>query len=75
MTVYTADAKPIRSVLYRLPPQWKDSVRSEVEELVRAGIVVPFTSPRSSLIVPIQKSDGSMWFCIDYRNVTVPDFG
>ena len=53
-TVDTADAKPIQNVPYRLPPQWKDSVRSEVEELVRAGIVVPSTSPWSSPIVPIR---------------------
>ena len=75
-TVDTADTKPILSVPYRLPPQWKNSVRSDVEELVRAGIVVPSTRPWFSPIVPIRKSDGSVWLCIDYRKpnaMTVPD--
>ena len=47
-----------------------------MEEQVRAGIVVPSTSPWSSPTVPIQKSDGSVRLCIDYRKlnaVTVPD--
>ena len=67
--------KPIRSVPYRLAPQWTDQVRAEIRDLLQAGIIVQSTSPWSAPIVPIRKPDGSVRLCVDFRKLnahTVP---
>lgn len=74
--VDTGEAKPIRCIPYRLPPQWKEQVRNEIEELVETGMVKHSVSPWSSPIVPVTKPGGAVRLCVDYRklnSVTVPD--
>lgn len=41
------------------------------------GIIEPYTSPWSSNIVLVRKKDGSLRFCIDFRqlnNITIKDY-
>ena len=76
LEIDTGSAAPRGSHPYRVPDRLKEGVRSEVEELVELGIVVPSTSPWASPVVPVPKKDGTVTVCIDYRKlneVTVAD--
>ena len=63
------EAKPIKQQPYRVPIAKREIIDQEVEKMLVKEIIRPSVSPWSSLIVPVTKSDGSAWFCIDYRKV------
>lgn len=49
---------------YRSSPKETEEVKRQVIELLQSGIIRPSHSPRGPLI---QKKDGSLRVCIDYR--------
>lgn len=74
--VNTGSAPPTRSPPYQLAEAWKSQVKQEIEDLVKAGILVSSKSQWSNPIVPVRKPDGSVRLCADYRKlnkVTLPD--
>ena len=67
---------PIRRRPYALPHALQDTVKKEVEAMLKMGVVEPSTSPYASPIVLVDKKDGSKRFCVDFRalnRVTVFD--
>jgi len=40
-----------------------------VEDMLRQGVIQPSQSPRASQIVLVQKKDGGVRFCVDYRKL------
>ena len=76
LSINTGDPDPVRSHPYRIPPRWKEEVRSQIDQLLELGIIRPSTSPWSSSVVTVSKKDGGVRICVDYRAVnaiTVPD--
>ena len=72
----TGDAEPVVNQPYRLSPNERDIIRTEVSKMLKMGVVRPSQSPWGSLPVLARKPDGSVRFCIDYRavnKVTKPD--
>ncbi len=75
-TIATGQHSPVRSHPYLIPESKQQGVRDELQQLLKAGIIVPSQSPWASPIVPIVKSDGSIRVCVDYRKInaiTFPD--
>ena len=76
LTIRTGDSAPVRSHPYRVPPMWKEEVKVQLDQLLALGIIEPSSSPWSSSLVIVQKKDGGVRTCIDYRAVnavTDPD--
>ena len=76
LSINTGVHEPVRNHPYRIPPRWKDEVRTELDKLLQLGIIRPSDSPWSSSIVTVGKKDGGVRICIDFRainNVTQPD--
>ena len=74
--INTGDHQPTQSPPHRLASYWKEQLRTEISELMEAGILKMSHSPWSSPMVPVRKPDGSVRLCIDYRklnSVTCPD--
>ena len=72
----TGDAEPVVNQPYRLSPNERDIIRTEVAKMLKMGVVRPSQSLWGSLPVLARKPDGSVRFCIDYRavnKVTKPD--
>ncbi len=59
--------KPPSRPLYRLSPLEMDEVRKQVADLLRKGLIEPSQSPYGAPILFVQKKDGSLRMCIDYR--------
>ena len=74
--INTGNAVPIRQPARRLPPHRQDKVRRLLNEMLEKGVIEQSTSPWASPIVLVQKKDGTIRFCVDYRklnNVTCKD--
>ena len=67
ITIDAGTTPPFRTPPYYLYPAWRQQVKDEINTLLPGGIVEPCTSPWSSPIVPVKKSDGSIRLCVEYR--------
>ncbi|UYV71491.1 K02A2.6-like [Cordylochernes scorpioides] len=65
----TSDSRPIKQRPYRVSPVEKRAIQTEVDKMIKMGIVQPSESPWSSPVVLVKKKDGSWRFCVDYRKL------
>ena len=52
-----------------MPEKWKGPVQKKLDELLDRGITVPSVSLWASPVVPVQKPDGTVMLCINYRRL------
>ena len=75
-SIDTGNAKPIRQRMRRTPACFVDEEKSNLEKMIKAGVIEPSTSEWASAPVLIRKRDGSVRWCVDYRalnSVTIKD--
>ena len=65
----TGEARPIRLPPYRIPHAYRDTVKTEIEEMLEQGLIEPSSSEWSAPVVLVKKKDGSMRLCVDYRRL------
>lgn len=66
-SIYTGTAPPVSKPMYRLSPKEKECAETMVKELLDKGWIRPSKSPYSSPLLFVQKKDGSLGMCVDYR--------
>lgn len=69
-------AAPVYQRPRPVPLRTRDAVRTEINSMLAAGIVVPSSSEWSSPIVVVKKKDGGIRLCVDYRavnDITIKD--
>jgi len=65
----TVEHRPIRQPLRRHPFKHLETIDKQVTEMEEHGIIEPTASPWASNVVLVRKKDGSLRFCIDYRQL------
>ena len=65
----TGRANPIRLPPYRVPYAHREAVERELADMLQAGIVETSNSSWAAPIVLVQKKDGTLRFCVDYRKL------
>ena len=65
----TGESQPITQRNFRVPINWEKDIDLEVKKLLEAGIIQHSASDWCSRIVPIEKKDGKLRLCIDFRDL------
>ena len=60
---------PVRSKPYKVPYAKIDILKTEVAKMLKLGIIKESKSPFASPVVLVDKPDGSVRFCVDYRKM------
>jgi hypothetical protein len=68
-TVDTGNSPPIRQTLRRQPLAYQDQIDDHVQRMLKAGVIVPSSSPWCSNVCLVKKKDGKLRFAIDYRHI------
>ncbi|KYO19812.1 hypothetical protein Y1Q_0016067 [Alligator mississippiensis] len=75
-TIDTGSHHPIQSRSYPVNEKVKQEITHEITEMKGLGVIWPSLSLWASPVVLVQKQDGSIRFCVDYRKlnaITTPD--
>nr|CAD2205383.1 unnamed protein product [Meloidogyne enterolobii] len=74
--IITTSEEPVASRPHRVPFKYRDELQKHIDQLLASGVMVESDTPWVSNIVLVQKKDGGLRPCIDFRKlneVTVPD--
>ncbi|XP_069144372.1 uncharacterized protein [Solanum lycopersicum] len=63
------DTKPISIPPYRMRPTELKELKEQLRDLLEKGFIRPSTSPWGAPILFVRKNNGSLWMCIDYRQL------
>lgn len=75
-SIDTGDAAPVRRKPRILSPYMEELVKEEIGRMIGLDVIEPADSAWSNMMVPVQKANGKLRYCIDARPlnaVTKPD--
>ena len=67
--IHTKDGPPVCQQPYRLPRVYKETVKKEIELMLKEGIIESASSEWASPMVIIKKKDDTIRLCVDYRRL------
>ena len=62
-------ATPASITPYRMAPVELKELKLQLQELLEKGFIQPSVSPWGSPVLFVKKKDGTLWLCIDYRQL------
>ncbi|XP_064398966.1 uncharacterized protein LOC135345475 [Halichondria panicea] len=69
MEIFTNETTPKRQPVRRTPFAVRGEVARQLREMQENGVISPSASPWASPVVLVRKKDGTLRFCIDYRQL------
>ena len=66
---FISGTEPISIPPYRMAPAELRELKAQLEELLSKGYIRPSISPWGAPVLFVKKKDGSLRFCIDYRQL------
>ena len=65
----TTDDNPTAQIYRSILPRDLHKVKSHIQDILAKGVVTPSHSPYAAPVVVVQKKDGSIRLCVDYRRL------
>nr|CAD2181854.1 unnamed protein product [Meloidogyne enterolobii] len=75
-TILTNTEIPIQSRAFRTPEKYRSELKAQIQRMLETGIIEESNTPWVSNLVLVQKSDGKLRPCVDFRplnKVTITD--
>lgn len=69
--IRTGDATPVKQRAYRVTPEQRVEIQTQVEKLLKADVIEESYSPWAAPVVLVRKKNGTWRFCLDYRKLNV----
>ena len=60
---------PVRSKPYPVPYSMRESLKKDIDDMMKMGVIRESNSPYASPVVVVKKRDGSNRVCVDYRKL------
>ncbi|KAK7097946.1 hypothetical protein V1264_004849 [Littorina saxatilis] len=67
--VHLTSDVPVRSKPYPIPFQARESLKKDIDNMLKMGVIRESSSPYSSPVVVVKKKDSTNRVCIDFRKV------
>ena len=67
----TGSHPPVSVPPYRVPPSQRALIDQQAQEMLENGVIRPSSSPYSSPVLLVKKSDGKDRFCVDFRRLNL----
>ena len=64
-----SDTAPVSMPPYRIAPVELRELKEQLQELLDKGFIRPSTSPWGAPVLFVKKKDGTLWLCIDYKEL------
>ena len=61
------NGEPFKERFWHIPPPLLEEVRASLRDMLEAGVIHPSQSPWCNVVVLVQKKDGTLHFCVDFR--------
>ena len=69
LSIDLSSTVPVRRRMYDLPYTSKQIVEKEINAMLELGVIEKSRSAYAAPVVLVQKKDGDVRFCVDYRNL------
>ena len=69
MEIHTGNESPRRVLMRRMPLAVRQEVARQLQKMQDTGVIEPSSNPWSSPVVMVRKKDGTLRFCVDYREL------
>ena len=61
--------EPVKSKPYPVPYSMRESLKKDIDDMMKMGVIRESNSPYASPVVVVKKRDGSNRVCVDYRKL------
>ena len=65
--IFTEEVPPIKKRAYRTAPKENEFIKSEIDDMLKQGLIQPSSSPWSFPVVIVKKKNGKLRFCVNYK--------
>ena len=65
--IHIKNSEPFKEWFWHIPPPLLEELHASLRDMLEVGAIHPSQSPWCNAVVLVQKKDGTLHFCVDFR--------